>query len=1006
MIKNNIARNFTLLFCALSIPTVWAREPEPFPVPKYQTYPAADEAAFLQEIMSHKRIRAQGDQFKQIIDTGYMTFKAGGVPKQARFTKVMIDYLRYLDAQNVSMDALFAYDAGAKVDSAHTRLGLWASPEEDGRYINHGIDITSFNRQAVAAFDPDSTATAVVSAIDNLPPGKYELGLPREAYPNHESNAKGSWKNDIKNYFVKGKRNFNPNLVVWRMDLNEGFINEEKYAPYRRFMPWYTNEFLNKKDAKLIEDMKWMTPEDQAALKKALDQDNHVEMVRYLMRDRSIGHRVADAMARAKKKGVSFRGIYGDALDHLHITVVEVNVAPPATPEAEEPVSPLQEQAVENPGTGKTFVPFTAADLDRAPTAVDSRIEKLPGGGVRMRNEKGEIIYEASADEWLAQLNAQEKRLTDLGHSTRDAGDITAHEIPTDVNRLREQLLNELGLNAPGLLSKVLDPLPHCPNINSSKLPSALLEQSVELPDGTQLSFGNFLDRVADTQSMLCSIGYSLLDQSLVNEVENLASMVTPQAGSSPRSGTGFARTFARSAAPVARSFGAAQDVLNQVVSQIMSRRDEIFDSLGLSSLAKGLNLEAFNKLGEFSDIAKDIQDVLEGKAKVGPEMLNDLKNALGVQERVDQLIPHMPDFQLPGKPKRTPLKVKKQKRWDGLNIGKRDILAMEGFAELVMGGTEEDQTLRADAQSNFYVFGQDINILDALGELSAAPKEVKAHLHMRIVGKDLFKPIDEAASVNLTFEDPSAFTFNKREGFSQTFMIGPIPVAVSAGGVIDLGLGYRLGLVTTQVQGAVVPHASIGGYAQAGVGFSGFLSAGAGAEITVLKFEAPVTGGAKLLFDPEGYPFLRVFIDTDCSLELLNGRIYAFAEFPVPFEIKKETLDIWKFKGPQFQHKIMSWNIDIGHEGSKMGGDIVDQADQEETASIQQAISLDNRKEELEAYRTRLRAYADQVFQTVLDEQLSQAGQDIQRVGGNIERADATMISQIEEFNRNLNSF
>ncbi|MDQ3232633.1 MAG: hypothetical protein M3Q07_12510, partial [Pseudobdellovibrionaceae bacterium] len=783
MFRIHMTHSLAFLLCSVvAVPSAWAREPEPFPVPKYKLYTATEEAAYLKEIVNHKRIKSQGDQFTQVIQTGSMTFKAGDATKQAHFTKVMIDYLRYLDAQNVPMNGLFAYDAGAKVDSAHTRLGLWGDPEDQSRYINHGVDITSFNGQAIAAFDPDSTTTAVVSAIDNLPPGKYELGLPREAYPNYRTNSNGSLTADMKNYFKAGKRNFRSDLLVWRVDLNQGFINEAVYAPYRKFLPWYTNEFMNKQDPQLIEDMKWMSPEDQAALKKALAQDNYVEMVRYLMRDRETGHRVADAMARAKGRGVSFRGFYGDALDHLHITVVEVNVAPAPAPEADakEGESPLKEQTVATPGdTVKSFVPFTAQDLNRTPPSTDPRLEKLPNGGVRVRNAEGKVIYEATAEQWLQQLNAQEKRLTEMGHSVHDADEIVTQEIPTDAEKLRSQLLNELGLNAPGILQKVRDPLTNCPNVNTSRLPQDLLSQSVQLSDATQLNFGSFLERLADTQSVLCSLGYSILDEALVSQVENLGSMVTPRSGAAPPGSSGMSSRRE----PTARNFAAPQQAVNEVVNQIMSRRDEIFDSLGLSGLAKGLNMEAFNKLGKIGDIAKDIQDVLAGKTQVGPEMLNDLKKTLGVEELVDKVIPHIPDFHLPGKPKRTPLNVKKSKRWDGLNIGKRDIIAMEGFAELVMGGTEETQTLRADAQSNFYIFSKDFNILDALGELRAGPKAVHAHLHMRIAGKDLFTPIDEPGSVNLTFENPSAFTFNKREGLSQTFMVGPIPVSVSAGG-------------------------------------------------------------------------------------------------------------------------------------------------------------------------------------------------------------------------------
>lgn len=992
----------SLLAGLMSSPLL-ASEPTP-PKATYPYYSTSEESGYLAEILKHKRLAASGNEIADVFNLGYTTVtKKDKTVIKVHFTQAMVDFMRWLDFNNIPVNARWVYPGGA-----HARSGEYADPVEKDRYINYAMDIYSFNGSKVSAFNEDTTVKALVNLIDALPKGYYELGLPREAYYNDKP-GKYTAADDIEKYFNKGQPDFRSDLIVGTQ------INEIKYAEHRLFMPYYTNETIMSGNTDLLADLAKMSAEDQAGLTKALksigDKRWDPDLFRYLMRDRRIGNVVADALARAKARGVLFRAMYGDALNHIHLEVLQYQFDL-GTAQRITLDDVYLEPVLKTITIPRTFQNFEVPDLDKIPELSQENFEKLPDGRIRVKVktvENGQtvwkVIYEGTPEEWKRLADEQEKKLNDRGLSSHDKGDIE-HEIPTNVRALREQLLNELGMNAPGLLDKVKDPLPDsdCPRVDGSRLPATVKSRKVTLPDSTELQYGDFVERLDDTQHVLCTLGYSMLDQDLVDSINNVGSSEPETTPALTASRARSARMFTAFAAPLrSADFGSAAETVKQVVDRVMDRRDDVFKSLGLSDLTKGLNLEEFTKLGSYTDIVKDVQGYLDGTKKVGPEMINDVKRVLGVKELDDLKIPVISDFSLPGKPKRTPLNVKKTKRWDGLNMGKRDILAMEGFAELVMGGTEESETLRADAQTNFYVFGKDFNVLDGLGELSAGPEGVAVKLHATLLGMDLFKPIDETADVNLTKEMPDAFSFNHRLGYSQTFTIGPIPVAVSAGGIIDIGLGYSVAVVTTQVQGGITPHANITGYADVGVGISGFLSAGAGAEITVLRLSAPVTGGAKILFDDDGYPFLNVFIDTDVNLELLNGRVYAYVEFPIPFEIKKETMDIWKFKGPRYNHKVMSWNIAIGHQGQTTGGDILDQSDREDAAMIQQAISLDNRKETLEAYRAKLKGFADSVFQTVEDETRSVDAQKIGSLQADVQGLQTRQDGELSKFAEDL---
>ena len=316
MLNPNLIKNIGGLVSKLRIP-----------VATYPRYSVEQTQALLTPVLQHGRISTQNNELKDFVAFGehpVMIGKFGNWPlfKNVYPTKAMVDFLVGLDATGSNVSAGLIYFKGGDPDNAHTRKGEWADPPDPNIYLNHGADFTACNGARTSPFDPYNTLNTVVCILDSLPAGNYDLGLPREAYPAGKSNSYGSSDKDITTYFKPEAAN-SPGLAytILEIDENKWYIDESTYGPLRRWMPWYTNEAFDPNSPLLAADMAWMTPADRSALSTAMARGDYPNMVRYLLRDRSFGHAVADAMQRAMARGVKFGGIYGDALDHFHVQV-------------------------------------------------------------------------------------------------------------------------------------------------------------------------------------------------------------------------------------------------------------------------------------------------------------------------------------------------------------------------------------------------------------------------------------------------------------------------------------------------------------------------------------------------------------------------------------------------------------------------------------------------------------------------------------------------------------
>lgn len=586
----------------------------------------------------------------------------------------------------------------------------------------------------------------------------------------------------------------------------------------------------------------------------------------------------------------------------------------------------------------RPFTPFTLDEICKTSSGTICVEQYRPDEIVRFAEKKvvdfvvREVVYfQGPASEYVRYLNDKEQTLTNLGYSLRDeADDLQFRKIPVDVQEMRANLLKSLNTFAPQLVGIVKEPLvgEACPAVPVDYIDSIPEKFALKFKDKIEV-LRDALNGLNGAQDVFCAIGYNLFES----------------VGSDP------------------------DEEPSEFVTKVIEYKDKLIEKLGLSPYMDQLNPETFGKIKAYYEIAKDINDLIQAKQFPGPEQIYDLQAKLNKELPANLKIPEVPNIPVPVPVKPENLNVKKRKSWPGFVFGERNRVSVESGAWAEIAGNETTQAMTAAGDVTFYIFARPINALGGYGFLLASPEVNKAELTFKVLGQNVFEPMKEESRTALTKDIPDVFVYDFDKGYTQQFMIGPVPVNVKAGARAKVGLGYRAGIEMTRLIGAVVPYASAAGYAEAAVGVDGVLSGGAGAELTLLDLKMPLTGEAGYRFDEVGYPYLGLRINAEAGYEYLNGRIYAYAEYPVPraaippWKIKKDSLDIFTFKGTKVKHKILSWSLDYGRQGAKLGGDLLDQADKAESDKLDQAILLEQRKQAIADLETSVNVRARDIF-------------------------------------------
>jgi hypothetical protein len=208
---------------------------------------------------------------------------------------------------------------------------------------------------------------------------------------------------------------------------------------------------------------------------------------------------------------------------------------------------------------------------------------------------------------------------------------------------------------------------------------------------------------------------------------------------------------------------------------------------------------------------------------------------------------------------------------------------------------------LRAGVGVDAWFLGGDVSVVDALGKAKVNVEHPTTHKkstrvvsHLRILGADVFSPVDEyyAQAWTESVDEPVAKIPRPAPQF--TVFIGPVPVTGAAWGEIVLGADFGVeGVLQSQTcsaddvtfgaKGSFIPWLRVDGRAQVGVGISGLLSAGVRATLNLITLKVPVDISlVTRMKDIAGQvqAALKFHAQISMTLGTLSGAISLYLEF------------------------------------------------------------------------------------------------------------------------------
>lgn len=616
-----------------------------------------------------------------------------------------------------------------------------------------------------------------------------------------------------------------------------------------------------------------------------------------------------------------------------------------ALPALGQELSPNVRTVITPQGPEIPFQAFHIEELINPETGIRYRLDEL----ITLRIEN-KIYFQGSGAQFLESLNKTEAHLNKQGATLRQEGVICTEKLVTDPDYLNSQFLNDLKLNASILKDKLRPALPSCESITIDHLGINLAtqrlfsaEDMVEINNGVRLKASQLVARINEQQQVLCPLGYSLFEE-----------------------------------------MGGANNLLadpSNAFSKILSARENIITNLRISDFHPRFNMSALAQTKDYATIAEEARKLVEARQIPGPEQLQALRDRIP-RESIPQIqIPDLPNIPSSNPPRRLNLALKKRKDWTGINEGDRSLLNVYANAYYEIRGSETEQEASAAAKVGIFIFANEINALYGHASFFAGPTQVSGSVKMSALGQDIF-PEKTFSEANIySKSEPKVFNWDFDKSYGYQFTIGIIPVFVTAGARANISVGYEVALLTTNLSGSVIPHADAAGYAEGGVGVAHLVSGGAGAELMIININPKLTGEAGILFDPNGTPFLKMGLTSFVDYSALNGRVYAFAEWPEPrlnrfppYKIKRLEKDLFSWPGFYGHHTIMNWSIKLSPFGVTMGGDLIDQSDREETAHLKEVVDLEQRKQALHALDAQVAATERAAFLAIQNDDQSPA--------------------------------
>lgn len=194
--------------------------------------------------------------------------------------------------------------------------------------------------------------------------------------------------------------------------------------------------------------------------------------------------------------------------------------------------------------------------------------------------------------------------------------------------------------------------------------------------------------------------------------------------------------------------------------------------------------------------------------------------------------------------------------------------------AIITVYGDQATRTFHAHFIAGGKVFGQDMKALEFNADMSNNAGSPTASASLRIFGQTYW----QSNEIKLFYKN----SWNKEYSWTYRFMIGPIPVSVTAtvGGTLGIDLSLQLAGEGLGIVAAGVPSVLLYGSASAQVDI---VIAKAGVEGTIVFLENHLTISASVFYVPVANTLQLVLTVTD-DLLALKGKITIFAAIRKPW--------------------------------------------------------------------------------------------------------------------------
>ncbi|NBD12417.1 hypothetical protein [Corallococcus silvisoli] len=178
-------------------------------------------------------------------------------------------------------------------------------------------------------------------------------------------------------------------------------------------------------------------------------------------------------------------------------------------------------------------------------------------------------------------------------------------------------------------------------------------------------------------------------------------------------------------------------------------------------------------------------------------------------------------------------------------------------------------------------------------GRASTETSSIRAQLSARLFGYSVYT-FDRSYPARFTFIENKPIVEKDAAKVSATFMVWIIPVTVTGGMSVEVGLHASLGgalgrdctrnLITLDLIGDVGPYTAANGFASVAIGVPGF-QVGVRGQVLLVRFDLPLQGRIGVALSSPTHPtnpntlFLTLGSSLDMTLRTLDGRIAVFVE-------------------------------------------------------------------------------------------------------------------------------